>query len=173
MLNEYVVLVDEKNNETGVMEKMEAHRSGKLHRAISVFIYNSKGELLMHKRAAGKYHSAGLWTNTCCSHPRPGEDAREAAMRRLQEEMGMKCELVHAFDFTYKAELENGLTEHEFDHVFTGISDALPAPNPDEVEAWEYICEEDLALELRDNPQLFTVWFRMIYPNLTPQTIVA
>jgi isopentenyl-diphosphate delta-isomerase len=173
MQEENVILVDESDNEIGVMGKMEAHRTGVLHRAISVFIYNRKGELLMHKRAAGKYHSGGLWTNTCCSHPRPGEDPLAAASRRLGEEMGISCQLTHAFNFTYKADLGNGLVEHELDYIFTGISDDIPHPDPNEVETWEYINESDIQLELRSNPQLFTEWFRMIFPLVNVKPVIT
>lgn len=122
---EYVVLVDEQDKETGTMEKLQAHLNGRLHRAVSVFLFNSKGELLLQQRASGKYHSANLWTNTCCSHPRPGESAYDAANRRLYEEMGLACELSEVFSFIYKAHLGNNLTEHEFDHVFVGTNDNI------------------------------------------------
>ena len=157
-----VILVDKCNNETGTMEKMEAHRKGKLHRAISVFICNTKGEWLLQRRAPGKYHSNGLWTNACCSHPRPGESAGDAANRRLMEEMGMKAGLKEIFSFTYLAELDNGLTEYEYDHVFLGITDEEPVINPKEVNEWRYISYPDLLNEVAKNPENFTVWFRKI-----------
>src|SRR3954468_18060458 len=128
-----VILVDEYDNEIGTMPKMEAHLKGKLHRAFSVFIFNAEGDLLLQQRALDKYHSGGKWTNTCCSHPRPGEDTLTAANRRLREEMGMNAELSHAFSFTYQADLLDGLTENEFDHVYFGISDDAPVMNPEEV----------------------------------------
>lgn len=162
---EYVVLVDEQDNETGVMEKLQAHREELLHRAFSVFIFNSKNELLLQQRAAGKYHSAGLWTNACCSHPRPGENTKDAAIRRLKEEMGISCELKEAFSFIYKAELEHGLTEYEFDHVFTGVTDALPAPDTSEVADWKYVKPEELEAELKKYPEQYTAWFRICMEN--------
>ena len=132
--NDFVVLVDENDNELGVMKKMLAHEKGVLHRAFSVFIFNSKGELLLQQRANHKYHSAGLWTNTCCSHPRPNETIKDAAHRRLFEEMGMVCDLKIIDNFIYKANFDNGLIEHEFDYIIKGFSDAVPAINKDEVE---------------------------------------
>ncbi len=158
---EYVILVDEHDNETGTMEKLQAHLEGKLHRAISVFIFNSKGELLLQQRAAGKYHSANLWTNTSCSHPRPGEQAHDAAVRRLYEEMGMRCQLKEIFGFVYKAHLENNLTEYEFDHVFTGVSDAIPVPDASEAAGWKYIGFEELERDIKLNPGLYTEWFKI------------
>ena len=160
---EFVVLVDRDDNETGTMEKQEAHLKGVLHRAISVFIFNSKGELLLQQRAAGKYHSANLWTNTCCSHPRPGEGVRDAAVRRLYEEMGMKCDLKKLFSFIYEAPLDNNITEHEFDHVFTGISDELPVPDPLEVAAWRYISINELSTDLKAHPEKYTAWFKICF----------
>ena len=158
---EYVVLVDEQDNETGLMEKMQAHVEGKLHRAISVFVFNSKNEMLLQQRAAGKYHSALLWTNTCCSHPRQGETTLAAAGRRLREEMGMACNLKEAFTFIYKAKLGGELTEHELDHVFVGTTDDLPVPDRLEVAAWRYISIDDLHKELEASPGSFTEWFKI------------
>lgn len=148
------------------MEKMEAHYKGVLHRAFSVILLNSKGELLLQKRAAGKYHSAGLWTNTCCSHPRPGEDNIDAAKRRLQEEMGIDCDLTEAFSFTYKADLGEGLFEHEFDHVFTGSFSGKPDINPEEVADWLYMAPEMIALDLKEHPEEYTYWFKILYEEL-------
>jgi isopentenyl-diphosphate Delta-isomerase len=159
---EFVILVDEHDNETGTMEKLEAHKKALLHRAISVFIFNSGGEWLLQRRALGKYHSNGLWTNTCCSHPFPGETNLEAANRRLMEEMGLKAPLRKLFHFTYKAELDNELTEHELDHVFLGVTDDEPVINPDEVKEWKYISWEQLHRELDSMPESFTFWFRLI-----------
>src|SRR5580658_4397934 len=133
---EEVVLVDESDQPVGVMEKMEAHRRGLLHRAFSVFIFNSRGEMLLQQRAPEKYHSAGLWTNACCSHPRPGEDTREGAVRRLKEELGFTTHLEKLFEFTYRSEFDNGLTEFEFDHVFIGVYDQ--EISPDKKEASDY-----------------------------------
>lgn len=166
MNHDFVILVDENDNETGVMEKMEAHVSGSLHRALSVFIFNSQGKWLLHKRAANKYHSAGLWTNACCSHPRHGESTIDAANRRLLEEMGMSCALEHQFSFTYKASLDHGLTEHELDHVFIGYSDTLPVPDPAEVAEWKYVTLEELEAELKYSAADYTEWFKLIYPRL-------
>jgi isopentenyl-diphosphate delta-isomerase len=158
---EYVVLVDESDNEIGTMEKMEAHEKGVLHRAFSVFTFNSKGELLLQRRAFSKYHSGGLWSNTCCSHPREGEAPKDAAHRRLQEEMGFVCELSKAFDFIYKSELDQGLTEHEFDHVFIGKFDGVPDINQQEVHEYKHITLEDLVEEISKNPQDYTEWFKI------------
>jgi len=157
-----VILVDEKDNEIGSMNKMEAHHGAHLHRAISVFITNTKGEWLLQQRNVEKYHSKGLWSNTCCSHPAPGEKTGEAAARRLMQEMGISAKLTDMFSFTYKAELENGLTEHEIDHVFWGITDDLPQPNPHEVMGYRYIDYASLREELSSNPGLYTEWFKMI-----------
>jgi isopentenyl-diphosphate delta-isomerase len=158
---EYVVLVDEQDKEIGTMEKLQAHVEGRLHRAVSVFIFNTKGELLLQQRAEGKYHSAGLLTNTCCSHPRPGEGIHDAAVRRLQEEMGITCQLKEVFSFTYKAYLDHNLTEHEFDHVFTGITDAIPKPDKSEAGGWKYMSMEQLEEEIKTNPEQFTEWFKI------------
>ena len=166
MTSEDVVLVDENDRETGTMEKMEAHRKGLLHRAFSVFILDTSGKLLLQKRAAGKYHSPGLWTNTCCSHPRPGEPVYDAAVRRLQEEMGMHCPLSEAFTFIYKADFDNGLTEHEFDHVLVGVSDNKPVPDHGEVESYEYVDLDYLSDDIEKNPGNYTVWFRIAYPKV-------
>ena len=162
---EYVVLVNEQDQELGIMEKIQAHREGKLHRAVSVFIYNSKKELLLQKRAKGKYHSAGLWTNTCCSHPRPKESTLHAANRRLQEEMGISCAVEPAFHFFYKAHLENSMIENELDYVFTGMTDAFPLPNREEVEDWKYIAIADLEDDIRIHPEKYTVWFKICFTN--------
>lgn len=163
---EHVILVDERDNEIGQMEKLTAHESGNLHRALSVFLFNSKGELLLQQRAWSKYHSPGLWTNTCCSHPRPGESSKDAAVRRLQEEMGMSCEIEKAFDFIYRAEFENGLIEHELDHVFIGSTDELPTINPEEVESWRYVSKESLIADIANNPDNYTVWFKICLPRV-------
>jgi isopentenyl-diphosphate delta-isomerase len=149
-----------------MMEKMQAHSEGKLHRAISVFIFNSKGEMLLQQRAEGKYHSGGLWTNACCSHPMPNETTDDAAVRRLKEEMGLQCELKYAFHFIYKTKFENGLTEHEFDHVYIGTTDVQPVPDPQEVAAWKYMPVEEIKTELKKNPKQFTAWFRLIMEEI-------
>lgn len=165
-MTEYVLLVDENDNETGVMEKLQAHEEGLLHRAISVFVFNDQGELLLQQRAAEKYHSPLLWTNTCCSHPRPGEVLIEAAHRRLREEMNMGCELVHQFSFTYKAHLDKGLTEHELDHVFFGESNVLPDPEPSEVLSWKYLSLEAIENEIRLKPEQYTSWFKLMLDKI-------
>jgi isopentenyl-diphosphate delta-isomerase len=163
---ETVVLVNESDVEIGLMEKMEAHEKALLHRAFSVFIFNKKGELLLQQRALRKYHSGGLWTNTCCSHPRPHEDIQAAAHRRLREEMGFDTELTKAFDFTYKAEFSNGLSEHEFDHVFIGTYDDLVQPNFDEVESYAYRALPLIEAALKNNPDFFTEWFHIAFPKV-------
>lgn len=158
-----VILVDEQDRELGTLEKMEAHQKALLHRAISVFITNTKGEWLLQQRTLDKYHSKGLWTNTCCSHPMPGETTLQAAHRRLHEEMGLQSDLKEVFSFSYIQELENGLTEHEYDHVFVGVTDDIPEPHPDEVMDFKYISYSDLKKDIVQNPQNYTVWFRLIY----------
>ncbi len=160
---EQVILVDTQDNPIGLMEKMEAHEKGLLHRAFSVFIFNDKNELLLQQRASHKYHSGGLWTNTCCSHPRDGEETIDAGKRRLNEEMGFQCAISPALSFIYKAELDNELTEHEFDHVLIGKYNADPQPNPDEVSNWKFVNLEELAVDLQENPENYTVWFQQIF----------
>lgn len=159
--NEQVILVDSNDLPLGQASKEIVHLKGMLHRAISVFIFNSKGQLLLQRRARDKYHSGGLWTNSCCSHPRPGEDTLMAAKRRLEEEMGIQADLCFTFSFLYKTEFENGLIEHEFDHVFFGTSDQTPEPNPKEVEAWKYAKLDELCLDVQENPSLYTSWFKI------------
>jgi isopentenyl-diphosphate Delta-isomerase len=159
---EQVLLVDENDQELGVMEKMQAHREGLLHRAFSVLIFNSKNELLLQKRAVKKYHSGGLWTNTCCSHPRPEEQILTAANRRLKEEMGIQTELNPLFHFIYKTELDNDMIEHELDHVLIGISDSLPNLNLEEAEDYRFISLSELNNEIKAFPDNFTVWFKII-----------
>ncbi len=161
-MTEEVILVDQEDRELGTMEKLEAHEKGLLHRAISVFIVNSKGEWLLQQRAQDKYHSGGLWTNTCCSHPLPGESSLQAAQRRLQEEMGMKTELKELFHFTYREAMNNELTEHELDHVFIGMSDAVPEINPSEVHDWKYLSFVEIQASAQESPDQFTLWFLKI-----------
>lgn len=161
-----VILVDEQDRQTGTMEKMEVHQKAMLHRAFSVFIFNSKGEMLLQKRAAKKYHSGGLWTNTCCSHPGPGQDTMEAANKRLQEEMGFTTDLNKAFSFIYKAPFANGLTEHEYDHVFIGNFNGLINPDPNEVEDYCYQSLDDLKQSVKASPHHFTEWFKIALPKL-------
>jgi isopentenyl-diphosphate delta-isomerase len=155
------MIVDRNGQTRGTMDKMAAHRCGTLHRAFSVFIFNSKGELLLQQRAFDKYHSGGLWTNTCCSHPRLGEKTLDAAHRRLQEEMGIDCEMTELFQFSYRHEFENGLIENEYDHVFMGISDDIPVPNTDEVAGLKYIEPDLLLTDLVEKPENYTAWFKI------------
>ena len=192
----YVILVDEQDNQIGVMEKLEAHKSPKLHRAISVVIFdseiydesnklnsiptlNTNSKMLIHKRASTKYHCPGLWTNTCCTHSMPGEETRNAAVRRLKQEMGIDCDVLiidlnEKFSFIYKKEFDNGLTEWELDHVFIGKvndalvvdSDELIKPNPDEVEEWKWININELKQDISDNPEKYTYWFKIIMGKL-------
>ncbi|WGQ11755.1 isopentenyl-diphosphate Delta-isomerase [Pedobacter gandavensis] len=169
MREEEVILVDKNDNPIGTMPKLEAHLKGELHRAFSVFIFNSSGALLLQQRALDKYHSAGKWTNTCCSHPRPGELTADAAKRRLKEEMGMECELRPIFSFAYRAEVENGLVEHEFDHVYFGSSDTLPIPNPLEVADFKYISMEALELDLQNNKDSYTEWLKICFDQVMDQ----
>ena len=162
-MEEHVILVDENDHVLGTMPKMEAHLQNKLHRAFSVFIFNSNNELLIHQRAAEKYHSANLWTNTCCSHQRPNENNIEAAERRLEEEMGMQAEnLVDKFHFIYQVKLENDLYEHELDHVLVGVSNEDPTPNPNEAQDYRWINIDDLKKEIEQKPEDFTFWFKKI-----------
>lgn len=166
MNSDYVILVDEQDNQLGTMEKLQAHVEAKLHRAISVFIFNSNKELLLQKRAANKYHSASLWTNTCCSHPKPNENTANAAKRRLKEEMGIDCNLQAAFNFTYLAKLENDITEHEFDHVFFGFTDDIPTLNLEEASNYKYLSLDEIKNQLEKNPEQFTVWFTLIFERV-------
>jgi len=163
MFEENVILVDNNDNQVGLMPKLEAHQKGLLHRAFSVFIFNSKYELLLQKRASSKYHSAGLWTNTCCSHPREGEKTLDAANRRLIEEMGIQTSLRKVHDFIYRAELDNDLTEHEFDHVFYGIYNEDPVINKDEADDFKWIDMDSLNEDIRTNGNNYTVWFKIAF----------
>jgi isopentenyl-diphosphate delta-isomerase len=163
MSEEKVILVDKNDNQVGLMPKLEAHEKGLLHRAFSIFIFNSRYELLLQKRASSKYHSGGLWTNTCCSHPREGEDILDAANRRLDEEMGIKTSLRKVYDFIYKAELDNQLTEHEFDHVFYGVFDNDPILNKNEAEDFKWVDMEILNNDIIKNEDNYTVWFKIAF----------
>ena len=163
---EQVILVDETDQPLGAMEKMEAHRRAVLHRAFSVFIFNSRGEMLLQQRAQEKYHSAGLWTNACCSHPRPGEDTRAAALRRLREELGFTTDLFKLFEFTYRTAYDNGLTEFEFDHVFVGTYDQEISPDRTEVSDYRYQSMPEIEAELNSAPATFTSWFQLAFPLL-------
>jgi len=168
---ERVILVDAEDQEIGTIEKMEAHRKGLLHRAFSVLVFNSHGEILVQQRADKKYHSAGLWTNTCCSHPRPNECIKEASARRLREEMGIEAEPEFAYKFTYRTELDDSLVEHEVDHVFTARFDGIPAANPDEVQSWKFVNTEDLRRDVAANPEKYTFWFRLIMERPLPSLV--
>jgi isopentenyl-diphosphate delta-isomerase len=162
-MKEYVILVDEKDQKIGLMEKIEAHEKALLHRAFSVFIFNEKGELMLQQRAASKYHSPLLWTNTCCSHQRDGESNIKAGRRRLQEEMGFVTDITEVFSFIYKAPFDNGLTEHEFDHVMIGRYDKAPKLNTEEAEAYKWMKMEDVKQDIADNPSIYTAWFKIIF----------
>ncbi len=159
---EHVILVDEEDNAIGTLEKMEAHRKGLLHRAFSVVIYNSKGEMLLQKRALTKYHSAGLWTNACCSHPLPNESIEQAIRRKLKQEMGINLKTEYTYKFFYRTELDNDLIENECDHVFTGIFDGEPIINTNEVESWKFISMDQLRNDVLMNPLNYTYWFKLI-----------
>lgn len=158
-----VILVDENDRPIGTMPKLAAHEQGKLHRAFSIFLFNSDGKLLLQKRATGKYHSGGLWTNTCCSHPLPGQDTLEAAHIRLFLEMGIRAELTYLLKFKYKSAFANRLAEHEIDHIFLGTSDDRPAINPDEVSDYTYKSPAAIEQDLRLHPERYTTWFRIIW----------
>lgn len=161
-----LILVDENDVPVGTIEKMEAHEKALLHRAFSVFIFNSKGEMLLQQRAINKYHSGGLWTNACCSHPYDKQDTLAAAEKRLQEEMGFSTSLKKAFEFVYKADFDNGLTEHEYDHVFIGQYDGEILPDKDEVEDFCFISMEELKTAMELHPQKYTAWFKIALPKL-------
>jgi isopentenyl-diphosphate Delta-isomerase len=165
---EKVILVDKHDNAIGTMEKMEAHHRGALHRAFSVLVFNSEGKILLQKRSANKYHSAGLWTNTCCSHPQPGENMEDAARRRLREEMGIEIQPDFAYKFIYKTELDQQLIEHEFDYVFIGKFSGEPVINPEEVQEWKYADLNWVRQDMIEHPDQYTYWFKLIvnHPNL-------
>jgi len=160
-----VVLVNKKDEAVGVEEKMKTHLDGKLHRAFSIILFNKKGEVLIQQRAKSKYHSPGLWSNTCCSHPKPKENLDQAAKRRLKEEMGITTDLKKKFSFIYKAKLSH-LTEYEFDHVFLGRFDGKPKPNKKEVEDWKWMKLTDLEKDIKKNPQKYTPWFKIIFDKI-------
>ncbi len=163
MEKENVILVNQYDEQIGVMPKMEAHEKALLHRAFSVFILNDRGEIMLQQRAANKYHSPMLWTNTCCSHQREGETNIEAGKRRLQEEMGFHVALNEVFSFIYKAPFDNGLTEHEFDHVMIGHYNAEPSINPEEVEDWKWMSPKNIKEDMSLAPKNYTVWFKIIF----------
>lgn len=155
---EQVVLVNERDEPIGTMGKLRAHQEGALHRAFSIFLFDDQGRVLLQRRAPGKYHSAGLWTNTCCSHPRPGESIAAAAQRRLKEEMGITAELTERFSFMYRAVFANGLQEHELDHVLFGTFSGAAAPDPEEADAWKYMHPDALEDDLAAHPERYTAW---------------
>jgi len=161
-MEEKVILVDESDKELGVAEKIKAHVEGRLHRAFSIFIFNSKNELLLQRRAKSKYHCGGLWTNTCCSHPQIGELLKDAVKRRLKEEMGYVCDLKKHFSFMYKATLGKNLYEHEYDHVFVGNYDGSPNLNLDEADEWKWISLDELKKDVLKNTEKYTPWFKII-----------
>jgi len=163
MTEEQVILVNEKDEQIGLMPKQEAHEKAVLHRAFSVFIFNTKKELMLQQRALGKYHSPGLWTNTCCSHQRNGESNIEAGKRRLFEEMGFRTELKETTSFIYKAPFDNGLTEHEFDHILVGKFNGEPSINKEEVASWKWMLLEDVKTDIKNNPNEYTAWFKIIF----------
>ena len=163
MKEEKVILVNQNDEKIGLMAKLEAHEKALLHRAFSVFVFNDKKELMLQQRALNKYHSPGLWTNTCCSHQRDGENNIQAGKRRLQEEMGFFVDLEETISFIYKAPFDNGLTEHEFDHVMIGSYNGEPAINPDEVAAWKWMPLEAVKTDIMNNPQYYTEWFKIIF----------
>lgn len=168
---ELVILVDESDQETGTMEKMLAHEQGKLHRAFSVLIFNSKGEILLQQRSTSKYHCGGLWTNACCSHPRPGESIIDAANRKLMQEMGIACPLTYSYKFKYRAALDKNMIEHEWDYVLIGYTDQVPSPNPDEVMKWKYERIDWIKSDTINSPDKYTPWFKLIMKHPELQAI--
>ncbi|QNJ98276.1 isopentenyl-diphosphate Delta-isomerase [Constantimarinum furrinae] len=163
MEEEQVILVNENDEKIGLMPKMEAHEKALLHRAFSVFIFNENHELMLQQRAKDKYHSPGLWTNTCCSHQRDGESSIAAGKRRLQEEMGFVTDLKETTSFIYKAPFDNGLTEHEYDHILVGNYNDAPIPNPNEVSDWKWMSLETVKNDIENNPERYTAWFKIIF----------
>jgi len=172
-MTEHVILVDERDRDQGVLEKAQAHVEGRLHRALSVVVFGTDGRMLLQQRALTKYHSGGLWTNTCCSHPRPGEATEAAAHRRLEEEMGFDCALVLFHKFIYRAEVGGGLYEHELDHVFVGTADVVPRCDPEEVMDWRYFPVDSLWRRLAAAPAEFTVWFHIVMGELAARGQIA
>jgi len=168
--SDHVILVDTNDREIGTAPKLPAHEAGKLHRAFSIFIWGPDNRVMLQRRALEKYHSGGLWTNTCCSHPCPGESTEAAAHRRLREEMGFDCPLTPAFHFIYRAELDHGLTEHEFDHVYFGVFDGEPVLNRAEACDWRWVAPAALDAEIAAKPATFTVWFKIAWAELRKQS---
>jgi isopentenyl-diphosphate Delta-isomerase len=171
-MTEHVILVNDQDQEVGIGEKMQTHRDGKLHRAFSIFLFDSTGRLLLQKRSATKYHSANLWSNTCCGHPQPAESTLAAAHRRLQQEMALECELREQFAFKYRAEFTNQMVENEFDHVFVGEFNGDPIPNLAEVQEWEWIGLSELRRQLREQPAAYTYWLRLVIDKLGSAAIL-
>jgi isopentenyl-diphosphate delta-isomerase len=163
MIEDKVILVDINDNQVGLMPKLEAHQKGVLHRAFSVFIFNKNGELMLQRRSLGKYHSPGLWTNTCCSHQREGESNIESGKRRLNEEMGFITELTEKTSFIYKTKFDNGLTEHEFDHILVGYFDNSPYINSEEVDTWKWMSMDSVQDDINESPENYTAWFKIIF----------
>ncbi len=159
-MEEKVIVVDENDNEIGIGEKIKTHKEGKLHRAFSIFVFNSESKLLIQKRAKTKYHSGGLWANTCCSHPRPKEPIEKAVHRKLKQEMGFDCKLKEITTFIYKVKFDNSLFEHEYDHIFVGKSDETPKPNSEEAENYKWIDIEELEKDMQENPAKYTYWLK-------------
>lgn len=172
MNRDNVVLVDKNDHAIGIMEKMAAHEQGLLHRAFSVFVFNDKGELLLQQRAANKYHGAGLWTNTCCSHPQQEEDICMAATERLHFEMGLKCDLEMIYSFIYHEKVENNLTEHELDYVLIGYSNENPVINKDEVQDYRWLNIDHILQNIKDNPSEYTVWFKLAFLELLSKVLI-
>jgi len=165
-MKDFIILVDENDNQIGSEEKIKAHQEGNLHRAFSIFILNNKNRLLLQQRSVNKYHSGGLWTNTCCGHPRPGEKILEAAHRRLKEEMGFNCELVEVFRFKYKAAFENGLIENEIDHVFIGKHTGELHIDQSEVSAYKWVDTNFLENDIKENPKIYASWLQMCFEGV-------
>ena len=165
-MEQRVILVDSSDRAVGEQEKLAVHRSGELHRAFSVFLFDQEGRWLLQRRHPDKYHSGGLWTNTCCSHPAPGETTSEAARKRLKHEMGIEAPIQPAFHFIYRASLDNELIEHELDHVFLGAFDGEPSPDDSEVCDWAWVAEEELLADLTAHPDRYTYWFRLVVPRV-------
>lgn len=171
-MTEKVILVDSNDVAIGLMEKMQAHEQAQLHRAFSVFLLNDNNEVLLQQRALSKYHCAGMWTNTCCSHPREGETLQKAVDRRLLEEMGISCKTDWSYSFIYKADVGNGLVEHELDHVFLGRFNEQPQPNTEEVADWKYMSVDELKADMADDPEKYTPWFKIIFNEVTNKGIL-
>ena len=166
-MSEEVILVDSSNRQIGTMEKMEAHIKGELHRAFSIFVFNEEGKMLLHQRTDEKYHCGGLWTNAVCSHPKPGEKQVDALKRKMDQEMGFYSVVEKAFDFKYRAELGNGLIEHEYDEVYFAVYNGGFSPNPEEVKDYRFASIENIRSEIAENPELFTPWFKMLFERMS------